>query len=70
MTEWQPIESAPKEGYVLLSDGNTVCSGFWSHEDEVWTDGRTHGGGHGCDFYDDLESTHWMPLPQPPKLKE
>ena len=65
MMEWQPIETAPKDGSkVLLTDGDRTeiahwwgkaQEGFW----EVWT----------CEpFYEDFKQpTHWMPLPQPPK---
>lgn len=58
MSEWQPIETAPKEGaLVLLWIEGGVEIGFWNGK--TWDDGN---------FYDDIGTpTHWMPLPEPPK---
>ena len=78
MNEWQPIETAPKDGtWILLAGGKVE-----DDEDEFrmaiakWTNylsGRTtdwhwqhcfyDGGYYGS--YDG--PTHWMPLPEPPK---
>lgn len=58
--EWQPIESAPKDGrYVLLvhqSSGGRPYAGMWCHDDKQWADER------GCIRV----PTHWMPLPAAP----
>jgi hypothetical protein len=66
MTEWQPIETAPKDGCAILA----------------WRDSGVHvmrwrERGDGSGFWDEwrvrLKSlqaappTHWMPLPAPPK---
>ena len=74
MTEWQPIETAPKDGtpmllfYPILG----VCFGCWDHigtadwwiADSVGEDPS----GWRCPYQeDDMEPTHWMPLPAPPK---
>lgn len=64
MSEWQPIETAPKDTkkpthsrVVLLTDGDSIHLGFWNGKS--WDDG---------DFYDNLgEMTHWMPLPELPE---
>ena len=62
MSEWQPIETAPRDGKHILA---------YTHDDqikEVWWQ---------KDFLDGLEywqddwdgepmPTHWMPLPEPP----
>ena len=64
MSEWQPIETAPKGGeLVLLSDvgwphatrrgGAPVKVGGWW--DERWNI-----------FGASWKPTHWMPLPEPP----
>lgn len=58
MSEWQPIESAPKDGTsVLLADHDSFIIGFWNGS--AWDDG---------DFNSYMSGfTHWMPLPSPPK---
>lgn len=59
---WQPIETAPKDRDVTVSDGNSVGSGEWCDcEGGHWI---IYGGWpHTID-----EPTHWMPLPSPPAL--
>lgn len=56
--EWQPIETAPKDGRdILVMDGDWLTIGWWSGEE--W-----------CrqDLHLSLSNpTHWMPLPEPPK---
>ena len=77
MSEWQPIETAPKEprdkyGYgpdVLLyqthGDGfdaeRTIGIGCWG----VWEHGPTCWCMEAGDGW--AGPTHWMPLPEPPK---
>jgi hypothetical protein len=69
---WQPIETAPKDGTLVLlyfpggcfsNDGN-VCVGFWS------TDGSDDWFSRECDSNSMTElgdfPTHWMPIPEPP----
>ena len=77
MSEWQPIETAPKDGSTILIYGdNEVSVVFW----EV----RRTLGAWRCTGYGDLafeddgspysppsrlipqNPTHWMPLPVPP----
>lgn len=64
MTDWQPIETAPKDGTRILGfliSGRTPIIGlfrYWDDEDEAG-------------FYPDnllvvVPITHWMPLPDPP----
>ena len=82
MSDWQPIETAPRDGtYVLLAGGN--CKG-----DEDDNDGRqvvaqwtnylnchtdTNYGKWQFAWYDGgyfgeyVKPTHWMPLPDPPQ---
>lgn len=65
---WQPIETAPKDGRQILAwDGNeAMCVEF-----TTWVDGTcfwefAHGkDGHVYGAGEIL--THWMPLPPPPK---
>jgi hypothetical protein len=58
MSEWQPIETAPRDQFVDLwhRDGFRVCGQWWDDEYSHW----------GC-CLDDSYFTHWMPLPDPPK---
>lgn len=68
MTNWQPIETAPKDGTrILIYDPThyrdpiiTIAEyrcGGWLGED---------GGVYDC-CSSEYEPTHWMPLPLPPK---
>ena len=61
MSEWKPIETAPKDGMVM------VC-GKWDNGDVWYNFGNCLevGGPYG-DWDIDLDPTHWMPLPTPPQ---
>lgn len=68
--EWQPIETAPKDGTTILfwDDLMDYQIGSWSeYEDpdgeprEGWNDGIFPIIG------DSGQPSHWMPLPQPPQ---
>ena len=75
MSEWQPIDTAPKDQVILLYgriDPSTefekltwekpaVFSGYWCWMDDAWC---PSGGTWAGPF---MEVTHWMPLPQPPE---
>lgn len=57
--EWQPIETAPKDGTQILLGkvGGSMIVGFWNGY--AWDDG---------DFDSNVSwPSHWMPLPEPPK---
>lgn len=76
--EWQPIETAPKDGtefqaWLILE--NDKLHGFWEprckyNEDGIlgiW--GRIDYDEEDWDYtYFQLVPTHWMPLPEPPKV--
>ena len=56
--EWQPIETAPKDGTVFLA--------FWDKDGDtryVCAKRGRRGGPIGLQ----RPPTHWMPLPEPPK---
>ena len=60
MSKWQPIETAPKDGTVILGFEDMYFPMLWVHNrwelsGVVW-----------CDGSDEVEPTHWMPLPNPP----
>lgn len=70
MSDWQPIETAPKNGYYFI--------GFWPHMSRDYSGHKGQfrtcwtGWGGGCWEADGLGRpvqgpTHWMPLPEPPK---
>lgn len=64
MTEWQPIETAPKHGTLILlyeprPDTHAYEIGFydcgcWFGSDHMYT----------------VYPTHWMPLPDPPEQED
>lgn len=59
-SEWQPIETAPKDGTPIIAyphtDGGGVGLAIWSN----MTTGQWRS------EYDREWPTHWMPLPKPP----
>jgi hypothetical protein len=78
--EWQPIETAPKDGtWILLycSQQKVAISGMWHVEPDLFTP-DVHEPGW-SDWVSDNDyimwdsgysPTHWMPLPEPPMRNE
>lgn len=73
--EWQPIETAPKDGTaILLWEQYSAAPfvGWWVPSCQEWTVSKEHvsaeGGWDGANVVDLLVApiTHWMPLPKPP----
>ncbi len=65
MSEWQPIETAPKDGTPFLAafDRGQIGVMYW----ESWGDEPDEGSWRGHWFeHDEDRATHWMPLPKPP----
>lgn len=72
-SEWQPIETAPKDGTeILASDGIDVFMCKWdenAYKDPSWI--STYGDCY--TVWDQMENTfdehptHWTPKPEPPK---
>lgn len=75
--EWQPIETAPKDGTPILVfgkpqkhpnleswyDGSAIFTAEWDAIDESFC---ILGGDWLGPF---IDPSHWMPLPAPPKAK-
>ena len=59
MSEWEPIESAPRIelAEIILWNGKAVCAGTW------W-----EGSWSTLHDYIDPQPTHWMPVPNPPQV--
>jgi hypothetical protein len=75
--EWQPIETAPKDGTEVLLFypryrqgifiGHFDVSVHMSHGKETYRSEKWWNGGYGGMFGKEPEPTHWMPLPSPPR---
>lgn len=72
MTDWKPIETAPKDKAILVCcDSGAVFAVRWGPlADDEWV----ILGGSDMDYRDQQGRlmrkrvpTHWMPLPDPPK---
>lgn len=77
MTEWQPIETAPRDGtkialLIPYKPHPEVDAGYWEpleDSDDPWIPdwGKRDGGCFrftGDDGAYDIQPTHWMPIPQ------
>ena len=70
MSEWQPIETAPKDGtkVLLWQAGNP--SGEWPFM-ASWETSRSHPNGGIWAIYIEGQAlrdpTHWMPIQEPPE---
>lgn len=64
MTNWRPIETAPKDGAEILGyreseDDQLVC--YWHHDLGRFVETVEHHFGR---------FTHWQPLPEPPESEQ
>lgn len=62
MTQWQPIETAPKDGTLVLTacaPTGIITPSEWMTEVR-WMDEREP------QWFPLRDATHWMPLPPPP----
>jgi hypothetical protein len=77
MTEWQPIETAPKDGTEILLFTTYLADEYY---DETFSTVQIGSWDFGHDTVEAIwrrpagwacvkigEPTHWMPLPEPPK---
>ena len=71
MIDWQPIETAPKDGRILVY-GGTLENDLRGKEPSgiALVYAETLCVADTC-YYDAwiVEPTHWMPLPEPPETK-
>jgi hypothetical protein len=65
VTEWQPIETAPRDGdwFLVWNPNSNMCWGCYDMS--AWT-GDNGGYFMEQDTSEEAEFTHWMPLPKPP----
>lgn len=67
---WQPIETAPKDGTLILlaSIDGYVMEASWF---DAWYGDRANPGWMYANLDEEhgsyIDATHWMPLPEPPK---
>ena len=67
VAEWQPIETAPKDGTVFLGyklGQFRECYKVPRDDCDMWCFGGVSGAD---DLFPNIKPTHWMPLPTPPK---
>ena len=83
MSDWKPINTAPRDGTEILLFGRRgVVSGWWADGESYQTDSGMEYDGPVWVCLDDTyeaeiedfgdgdiscEFTHWMPVPDPPK---
>ena len=72
MTEWQPIETAPKDGtHIILLVENKAIEGWYEYDnwykDYKWNVVKLPIHGCDCCSHDNDDPTGWTPLPEPPK---
>lgn len=73
-SQWQPIETAPKDGTEIIGwNGKSVTCYSWteSEDDNDHSGWCVSGYSYGGILYDlhnvpDVDPTHWMPLPPAP----
>lgn len=75
MSEWQPIDTAPKDGSLILTWGpHHVGVARWlDYAREPYLPDPSYRWAGWIDNYDgeDIpEPTHWLPLPAPPTMME
>lgn len=67
MSDWQPIDTVPKDGssFLIAYDDGTVRAGFYLNNTGKWPfkGVRPH---YGIEHWN-TKVVAWMPLPRPPK---
>lgn len=76
MSEWRPIETAPKDGRRIIAfitdngpyDGRVIA--YWAGEIPAGRDGRYHAWqsiDEQCGGEAPIDPSHWLPLPEAPQ---
>ena len=71
--EWQPIKTAPKDGFFLICNMRRGLEDYDTSVSVVWRSSKEGFSAYLTDDesielpYLDGPATHWMPLPEPPK---
>jgi len=66
VSEWQPIETAPKDGTTLLVwDGIAITTAFFQTHKYGGNWELANPGSYAEDC--EINATHWMYLPEPPE---
>jgi len=71
MTEWQPVETAPRDHkafFLIHLKSGEMCVALYERHEELWI--RTPVLGDYVFAHPKVDVTHWMPLPEPPKESE
>jgi len=69
LREWQPIETAPKDGTPLVLIGLYPDGKSWSDQYQCWWQYDPHADGTWVRWVHNIDRTpptHWRPLPAPP----
>lgn len=74
MSDWRPIETAPKDGtWVLICGGTIRTLGVTVDHEYTGVGIAAYNGRRECWDRDDGRSRHdparWMPLPDPPEIE-
>lgn len=68
---WQPIETAPKDGTcILLFIEGQVTEGWWDDTYNAWGTAILSSHGCGCCSSDNEAPTHWAVLDTPNKEQD
>jgi len=68
MTEWQPIDTAPKKPKNFNWEEELPSFLVWDGKNIYCVEAGLYAKDNGCGCCShEIEATHWMPLPAPPK---
>jgi hypothetical protein len=69
MSQWQPIETAPKDGTVILLSTCSlgVIAAFWNGKDDLFKWTFLDGQESPCNRISSVPVEGWQPLPEPMK---